>query len=61
MQRTPNMSTEQEPSALACSACGRTIDCYAFCDEETCEVACCYRCLWVELGVSLAQPHQHGG
>ncbi len=35
--------------AIACVGCGREIDCCAFCDEDACEAAICYRCLLYEL------------
>jgi hypothetical protein len=54
--REPEVSTE-----LTCSQCTCGIDCCAFCDESGCAVAICYGCLIVELGETVAQPHEHGG
>ena len=36
--------------AIVCAGCGREIDTCAFCDEDACETAICYRCLLYELG-----------
>jgi hypothetical protein len=36
--------------ANVCAGCGRGIDYCAFCDEDVCKEAICYRCLLYELG-----------
>ncbi len=46
---------------LVCRGCDREIELCAFCDSEGCEEAVCYRCLIVDLGETVAQPHGHGG
>lgn len=46
---------------LVCKGCDRGIDACAFCDEEDCGDAICYRCMVVELGETIAGPHEHGG
>ena len=46
---------------LLCVGCERGIELCAFCDAERCETAICYRCLLVELGETIAGPHDHGG
>jgi hypothetical protein len=46
---------------LVCKGCERGIEVCAFCDEDGCGEEICYRCLLVELGETVSQPHQHGG
>lgn len=47
--------------SLVCRTCQREIECCYFCEAEDCPEACCYRCMVVELGEFLPQPHEHGG
>lgn len=48
-------------AALVCAGCGRELEACAFCESEECGEATCYRCLVIDLGETLAQPHEHGG
>ena len=47
--------------AVICEGCARGIELCAFCDDAECGEAICYRCLILELGETIAQPHDHGG
>jgi hypothetical protein len=46
---------------IVCHGCDRAIETCAFCENDRCGEAVCYRCLIVELGESIAEPHAHGG
>jgi hypothetical protein len=46
---------------LRCAGCDRVLEDCAFCERPGCETAICHACLVYELGVSLKQPHRHGG
>ncbi|HEX9376264.1 MAG TPA: hypothetical protein VGB19_08510 [Actinomycetota bacterium] len=46
---------------VRCVACGRAIECCAFCDEDDCGTATCDRCIRIELREALPVPHLHGG
>jgi hypothetical protein len=46
---------------LVCTRCGVAIELCAFCERAACPEAICARCLRIELGESMAQPHAHGG
>ncbi len=51
---------ERQPTA-SCERCGADVERCAFCDEELCRDALCYRCVRILLGVEIPQPHPHGG
>ena len=36
-------------SALVCTGCGREVQWCAFCDEDECDDAICFRCVLYEL------------
>lgn len=44
-----------------CTRCGVEVERCAGCEEEHCDATICYACLRIQLGQSLAHPHQHGG
>lgn len=52
---------EEPPPPLTCTRCDAVVELCAFCEREDCRVAICYRCLCEQLGLSLAEPHAHGG
>lgn len=44
-----------------CAMCERPVECCEVCDERACDEALCASCVRRALGVSLDQPHPHGG
>jgi hypothetical protein len=44
-----------------CKGCDREIDVCAFCEQQGCRSAICYRCQNSELKQTLLHPHAHGG
>jgi hypothetical protein len=56
------MSLTDAPDVLLlCTRCGIVIELCSFCERAQCPEAICGRCLRIELGESMAQPHAHGG
>jgi len=55
------MHTEQRGAGLTCMRCGVVVELCAFCERDDCRHTICYRCLRIQLGQSMAQPHLHGG
>jgi hypothetical protein len=56
------MSPTDAPDVLLlCTRCGVVIELCAFCERAQCPDAICARCLRIELGESMAQPHARGG
>ena len=47
--------------AIVCRGCDRTMEVCSFCENEGCGEAVCYRCLIVDLGETIVEPHGHGG
>lgn len=54
MMTTPNVP-------VSCSHCNRSIEICECCEEPGCETAVCYGCLYVAVGQTVKQPHDHGG
>lgn len=46
---------------VVCTGCERTLERCRVCAREECDRPTCYRCLIVDTGQSLEQPHGHGG
>lgn len=57
----PDVRQEEEETKGTCRGCGREIEWCSFCDRPDCDAAICFPCVSVELGESVAQPHEHGG
>ncbi len=55
------MSVDERQPAASCGQCGAAVERCAFCDEEQCLEALCYRCVRINLGLEVPQPHGHGG
>jgi hypothetical protein len=55
------MRTDARDMILMCTRPGVVIEFCAFCERPECPDAICARCLRIELGESMAQPHAHGG
>lgn len=51
----------QDADARACKECAADVDCCAVCERDDCSETICYRCLRKALGLSLPEPHVHGG
>lgn len=47
--------------AHRCKQCEVAVECCAVCEREDCSDLMCYRCLRLALGLTLPQPHAHGG
>jgi hypothetical protein len=50
-----------EPRAVICERCRKTIELCAFCQRVECAHPMCYQCLRVVLIQEVPQPHGHGG
>lgn len=51
---------EGRTALIVCVACGREIECCAFCDEQSCVVAACHRCVGQELRQRVTDLHRAG-
>jgi hypothetical protein len=53
--------TDAPDVILVCTRCGVAIELCGFCERAECPEAICARCLRIQLGESMDQPHAHGG
>ncbi len=46
---------------VTCMECDAIVEYCAVCEREDCPGTICYRCLRIQIGQMVPQPHPHGG